>query len=140
MKDNVTGKDKTLMEKTDERSTSNTTCRDSKGIEMTRFATLDMNSGYIWWSGNADSATDACVKSHACTGNYRTEWAEISRSEINSTANGYAVYQIPDDLSVDDGQDADTITAVTASPLSGYFRRTQSQKLIAELRRRTNES
>ena len=94
---------------------------------MTRFATIDLNSGYIWWAGDADSATDACVMSHACTGGYHsTEWAEISRSEINRTAGGYAVYQIPDDLSVDDGQNADTITAVTACPLSGYFRRTQS--------------
>lgn len=91
---------------------------------MTRFATIELNSGYVWWAGEADSASDACVMSHAVQGGYHsTEWEGISRSEINSTAGGYAVYEIPETLAVDDGQDADTIEAVTACPLAGYFRR-----------------
>lgn len=94
---------------------------------MPNFATLDLHSGYIWWSGEADTPVDACVMSHACTGGYHsTEWAAVSRSDAN-TGSGYAVYRIPETMALDDGRDADTIEAVTACPLAGYFQRTSSE-------------
>ncbi len=94
---------------------------------MSRFATIELNSGYVWWAGEAASPTDACIMSHAVQGGHHsTEWDPISRSEINSTAGGYAVHTIPESLMVDDGQDADTIEAVAACPLAGYFRRSSA--------------
>lgn len=89
----------------------------------TTFATIELNSGYVWWVGAADDAADACARSDAETGGeYGRKFDQISRSEINSSAGGYAVYEVPAGFDVTDGQNEEQIAAVEAQRLVGYFR------------------
>lgn len=89
-----------------------------------RFVTIELNSGYVWWVGDADDAVDACNRSDAETGNLHPgKWERISASEIRSTAGGYAVHSVPDGYEVYDGRDQSAIDAAKAMPLAGYFRR-----------------
>lgn len=88
-----------------------------------RFATLELNSGYVWWVGDAADEADACRKSDA-EGQYEPEgeYRRITSSEINNTDSGYAVYEAPAGVDVSDGQDEAEIAAVSALPLAGYYR------------------
>lgn len=88
-----------------------------------RFATIELNSGYVWWVGDAADEADACRKSDA-EGGGQTEgqYRRIMSSEINSTAGGYAVHEVPAGFYLTDGQDKNQISAVTAQPLVGYYR------------------
>ena len=52
-----------------------------------RYATIELNSGYVWWVGEAADPIDACRKSDAeskedKSGTYR----RISRSELSRAA------------------------------------------------------
>lgn len=85
---------------------------------MTKFATIDTNSGYIWWAGEAADAIDACKKSDVEGNNEAREFEEVPRSH-RANAN-YAVYQIADSLHIDDGQDKELIAAVEASKFVAY--------------------
>ena len=90
---------------------------------MTKFATIDLNSGFVWWVGEAESAVEACHKSDAENGNQPDgAYVEISVSEAKSTAGGYAVYEVPADFDVSDGQNEEEIAAACSHPLIGYFR------------------
>lgn len=85
----------------------------------TRYATIDLHSGFVWWIGEADSAADACARSHADTGNTPAEFVEcVSRDP----AAVYAVHEVPDGFDVSDGQDSDAINATQAHPFAGCFR------------------
>lgn len=92
---------------------------------MTRFALIELNSGFVWWVGDADGAIQACQRSDDDTGNTNRagEFQPISRGEISSTAGGYAVHLAPAGFDVQDGQDPDAITLTDALPLAGYYRR-----------------
>lgn len=93
---------------------------------MSTYATIDLNSGYVWWVGVADSPEAACAASDAEGGEYGHEYGAITSTEARrSTGGGYAVYAAPDGfaLLVQDGQDDDEIARVSALPLVGYFRR-----------------
>jgi len=88
-----------------------------------RFATIELNSGYVWWVGDADDEIDACRKSDAEGQNEpEGEYRRIMASEINSTAGGYAAHEVPKGFYLTDGQDQHQISAVTAQPLVGYYR------------------
>lgn len=80
------------------------------------FATIDMNSGFVWWVGSADTPAEACARSHAAA-DHTAEFVECSSSNAL-----YAVYEVPDGFAVDDGQDADAIKATQSHPFAGYFR------------------
>lgn len=84
-----------------------------------RFATIDLQTGYVWWVGQADSAADACARSHAETGNTPAEFVECASRDAAAV---YAVYEVPEGFAVDDGQDADAINTTQAHPLAGHFR------------------
>ena len=87
------------------------------------FATIELNSGYVWWVGDAADEIDACIQSDAeGQGQVDGEYSRITASEINSTAGGYAVYEVPAGFYLTDGQDENQISAVTAQPLVGYYR------------------
>lgn len=85
----------------------------------TRYATIDLHSGFVWWIGEADSAADACARSHADTGNTPSEFVECASADAPAV---YAVHEVPAGFDVCDGQDADAINATQANPFSGYFR------------------
>ena len=85
---------------------------------MKRYATIEQNSGFVWWVGEADSPEDACVKSHA---EGDREAISFERKYGNNTAGGYAVYEVPADFDVDDGQDQRQIEATAAFPMVGVF-------------------
>lgn len=86
---------------------------------MPRFATIEMNTGYVWWVGQADSAADACTRSHESTSNTLAKFAECLSRDADAA---YAVYEVPEGFDVDDGRHADDINATQAHPLAGYFR------------------
>ena len=83
-----------------------------------RFATIDLNSGFVWWIGDAEDPADACARSHAETGNTQAEFVEC-RGTDGAT---YAVHEVPAGFDVEDGQQADAIAATEAHPFAGYFR------------------
>lgn len=87
--------------------------------QIRKFATLDMNTGFVWWVGHADSAADACARSHAETGNNTAEFVECVSRDADAV---YAVYEVPEGFDVGDGRDAHAINAAQAYPLAGYFR------------------
>lgn len=92
-------------------------------IELQRFAMIDLNSGYVWHVCDAESAAAACSIAVADTGgDHGVKFREITRSEINTTAGGFAVHLAPAGYDCDDGQDAAQIAAVGAMPRVGYFR------------------
>jgi hypothetical protein len=94
--------------------------------DMTRFALIDLNSGFVWHACNAESAAQACVMAVAETGgtvcNDGESYREIVRSDIHSSAGGFAVHIAPDGYVCEDGQDIEQIEAVVAMPLAGYYR------------------
>lgn len=88
-----------------------------------RFATIELNSGYVWWVGDAADEIDACLQSDAeGQAQIEGEYRRITASEINNTDGGYAVYEAPAGFDVNNGQDEDEIAAVSALPLVGYYR------------------
>jgi hypothetical protein len=89
---------------------------------MKKYATIDMNSGFVFWAGEADSPEQACTMSDLEAGaQHSPSWKEIRVS--NRHAATYAVYEIPADLEVTDGQDEDQIEAVEQNALAGYYQR-----------------
>ena len=87
---------------------------------LRRFATIDMHSGFVWWVGHADSAADACARSHAETGNTPAEFVSCSSTDGAAT---YVVHQVPAGFDVADGQDAGAIAATQAYFRVGFFRK-----------------
>ena len=92
---------------------------------MPRFATIELNSGFVWWIGDADDALQACQRSDVDTGctDQPGEFIATSLSEIKSTEGGYAVYPVPADYDVQDGQDQEAIDVTAAHRLASYYRR-----------------
>lgn len=86
---------------------------------MTRYATIDLNSGYVWWLGDADTPHDACVKSDAVSDVYGRSFED---KYGHDTGGGYAVYEVDDSFDVNDGQSRDEIAAAEAFPHIGNFR------------------
>lgn len=89
---------------------------------LKNFALIELNSGFVWWVGEAETPADACMRADADIDQPRGDYDQISASEIRSTAGGYAVHVAPVGFDVQDGQDREAIAAVSAMPLSGYFR------------------
>jgi len=87
-----------------------------------RYATIELNSGYVWWVGEAADPIDACRKSDAeskedKSGTYR----RISRSELSrggEYGGGYAVYEVPSDFDAV----AEEYEKVQAHPFVDYYR------------------
>jgi hypothetical protein len=93
---------------------------------MTRFATIDMHSGYVWWVGDAESAIDACIKSDAEAGDWPNgEYGEVARGDATAR---YAVYEVPAGFDVTDGQDEAQIAATVAHRRVGFYRAADAQE------------
>lgn len=90
--------------------------------QIRKFATIDMNTGFVWWVGHADCAADACARSHAETSHTPAEFVECVSRDADAV---YAVYEVPEGFDVDDGRSAHAINAAQAYPLVGHFRRSE---------------
>lgn len=87
---------------------------------MAIYTTIDTYTGYVWWSGEAADAADACRQSTADTGgDVDAKYVETTRREALDRG-GYAVHECGIDARAD-GQDRSVIAAVTAAPLAGYY-------------------
>ena len=84
------------------------------------FATIDIHTGFVWWIGEAESAADACARSHSDTGNTPAEFVECYRADAKAA---YAVYKVPAGFDVADGQDAEAIADTQANTFVGFFRK-----------------
>jgi hypothetical protein len=84
-----------------------------------RFSTLGLNSGYVWWVGNADSPTQACEKSDSEGRNEPRQFVEVTRSQRDRA--DYVVYAVPAQLTVTDGQDPEQIKCVESCAFMGFF-------------------
>ncbi len=92
---------------------------------MPRYATIDLNSGFVWWLGYADDPEEACRMSPEGNDHPVTEagvYKRISPSQAKDTGGGYAVYEIPPDFDIDDGQDRADIAKVEAQRFVGLYR------------------
>lgn len=90
---------------------------------MTRYALIDTNSGYVWWTGEADTPEAACAVAHYETGNAYTEAPEWSDAGKYAAGNAYDVYEANADYECErGGDDRDEIAAVEAMPFVGRFK------------------
>lgn len=86
---------------------------------MATYTTIDLSSGYVWWSGDAADPAAACTASTLETGGETVRYCEdYSRAAIDQ--GGYAVYEYTLPVGAD-GQDCAVIAAVVAAPLAGYY-------------------
>jgi len=88
-----------------------------KEMTMNRYVTVDTNSGYVWWVGDAESPEEACTKTDLETN------LEASVYEQTNTdhADGFFVYTAPANFDCADGRDQASIDAVSAFPRVGRF-------------------
>jgi hypothetical protein len=91
---------------------------------MTRYATIDAQSGYVWWVGAADSPADACTRSTKETVGDGAQYESCSSSDA---AVSYFVHEVAADFDVEDGQSQTEIEATEAFPLVGAFRRIEAE-------------
>jgi hypothetical protein len=89
------------------------------GVQFSRrYAVIEMGTGYVWWSGYAQDPEYACIEAQRATLEETCSFVPC----FNDGSATYAVYEINALLDTEDGQDKDTIAAVTACPLSGFYR------------------
>ena len=84
----------------------------------TQYALIDDNSGYLWWTGTADSPEQACSHASLETGGLV---ARYERTHENTSAAGYHVYEIEGDWSDADGQSQAWIDRATAGRFVGRY-------------------
>lgn len=87
--------------------------------QMTRYATIDAHSGFVWWVGEAENPIDACEKSTAATGGDQS--VRYEERGLNGTGISYFVHEVPAGYDVADGQAQDEIEAVEAFRCVGAF-------------------
>ena len=90
---------------------------------MQRFIAIDHNSGFIWGDAHATSSEAACQEIDRQAQHPNAPAWEYVGLQITDTAGGFWLYAAPDDFqAIDDGTDADAITAVEMLPLVGCYR------------------
>jgi len=84
----------------------------------TRFAMIDLNSGYVWGVETADDAVAACRQMDQAIGGVDRIYDKHGPNSYAERRgqSGYIVYAVPAEFDVDDGQDAAQIVAVEAHP------------------------
>ena len=84
----------------------------------TRFAMIDINSGYVWGVETAANAVAACAQMDQAIGGVTRAYDEHGpRSYAERRGqSGYIVHAVPAEFDVDDGQDAAQIAAVGSYP------------------------
>lgn len=87
---------------------------------MTRFALIDLDSGYVWGVYDADTPAAACQMSDRDNKAAPRTYTDTYRSQISGKS-GFAVHAAPAGFDINDGQNSDEIQAVSALPLIGYF-------------------
>jgi len=81
--------------------------------KLRRYAIIDNASGFVWGVANATSPIEACRVIDAEIGGLdNPKYAVVWRLDGNET--GYAVYAVPADFDVTDGQDEVQIAATEA--------------------------
>jgi hypothetical protein len=88
----------------------------------TRFALIELNSGYVWGCYDAASPEEAIKAADRDNGADPVEYERVYKGDCRTTDGGFAVYVAPAGYTVTDGQDHAAITAVEALPLVGYYR------------------
>lgn len=89
---------------------------------MTRFALIDLNSGFVWHVCDADTPEAACTIADAeCGGDAGVRYTSAARQDAYAHG-GLAVHVAPAGYHCADGEDADQIAEVVAMPLAGYYR------------------
>jgi hypothetical protein len=89
---------------------------------MTRYAVIEINSGYIWAVVNARTALEACAAADRAAGSEDRldgHHYEVGyRGDANLT---YDVRVAPDDFDEPNGQDQKAIDTVDTMPCAGLF-------------------
>ena len=90
---------------------------------MTRYAMLDLGSGFIFSVCDAATPIDAANETDRDVGSDPQAYEDVSVSQISGRS-GYAVYAVDDDFGCEDGQDQAVIDYVTnrAAPVAYLVR------------------
>lgn len=83
---------------------------------MTTYTIIESNSGFVWGTADADTATDACRIVDESVGDHGCTYEENGRSVIGSGQNYYIVHI--DNTGLDFM--AEDYEAVSALPIAGY--------------------
>lgn len=89
---------------------------------MTRIAAIDRNSGYVWGVVDAAASVTGAALAILTDADSSREYSieTCPRSAIDASLD---LYQIADDVVIEDGQDAATIAAVEAGQYLATVRR-----------------
>ena len=89
-----------------------------------KYAAIELNSGFVWGVTSAETPEAACaaIQSEATGFREAFTFESISKSDANTTAGGFALYEVAENFDVQDGQAIDEIEKTKAYPLTGYFR------------------
>lgn len=91
---------------------------------MTRYALIDLESGYVWHVCDAETPEAACTLATAETGGMAgVRYVPTTRAGAgNYSSSGYSVHIAPAGYDCRDGRDRDTIRQVWEMPSAGAFR------------------
>lgn len=95
---------------------------------MKKYAAIELNTGFVWGVTSAATPEDACaaIQRDADGSRETATFEKISKSEINTSAGGFALYVADADFDVMDGQNPKEIEKTEALPLVGYYREVQA--------------
>jgi hypothetical protein len=89
---------------------------------MTRYAVIEINSGYIWAIVNAETALEACAAADRAANS--ADRLDGHHYEVGYRGDSNCAYDVriaPADFDEPDGQDQKAIDAVDAMPRAGLF-------------------
>lgn len=93
---------------------------------MTRYATIEYNSGYVWWVGEAADPEAAVIASDAVdpssAGEHR--YVEVYSGRITDSNGGFYVYEVPSGFDAvaeqyDEVEKYPKVAAFKAIPIGG---------------------
>lgn len=94
--------------------------------EKSRYAVIDLYSGYVFGAVYANDPCDACrIVDHREVREYGRTYREVAKADVRD--NGYAVYAAPPGWNCDDGQDEATIDEVEAMPRVAFVLRESAE-------------
>ncbi len=88
---------------------------------MTRYATIDLQSGYVWWVGEAKHNFHAVELSLKESGDDSPDLEIVEVTYFDDLDSGFTVYKVPEEFDVRDGQDQAEIDATRQHDFAGRF-------------------